>query len=320
MSNNAELHGAEAADTRFSGVLAPVVTPFNADLTPDPVRLLDHCRWLASRQAGLAVFGTNSEANSLSLNERSMLLESLVVGGIDPVVMMPGTGSCALTDCVTLTTQAVKLGCKGVLVLPPFYYKGVSDDGLYRYYAEIIARVGSSDLRIYLYHIPQLTGVPLPLSLIDRLVKDYPESVVGIKDSGGDWSHTNALLQGGWKNFRVFCGSESFLLRNMQAGGAGCISATANVNPAAIHRLFRDWSQESAKELQEKLNLLREIYQSVPMIAALKATLAQFQDDPDWQRLRPPLMPLNQSEAAKLKQALAALNFEMPGVGGGGGG
>ncbi|MCP3998112.1 MAG: dihydrodipicolinate synthase family protein, partial [bacterium] len=211
---------------RISGVLCPVITPFDRELNPDPERLIRQCRWLLSQNAGLAVFGTNSEANSLSVDEKIELLDRLVDAGIDTARMMPGTGCCALTDTVRLTERAVELGCAGTLMLPPFFYKGVSDDGLFASYAEVIERVGSRALRVYLYHIPPVSQVGISLALIERLVRAYPETVVGIKDSSGDWENTGAMLERGWDEFRIFAGSESFLLRTMQSGGAGCISAT----------------------------------------------------------------------------------------------
>ena len=133
---------------RIKGVLSPVVTPFNADLSPDSERFIAQCEWLLSQNCGLAVFGTNSEANSLSVNERIALLDSLLSADVDAKRMMPGTGCCALTDTVRLTEHAVKAGCAGVLMLPPFYYKDVSEDGLFKSFAEVIERVGDSRLRI----------------------------------------------------------------------------------------------------------------------------------------------------------------------------
>src|SRR5260370_27012107 len=136
---------------RVRGVLAPVVTPFKADLSPNSQRFIAHCRWLLSQNCGLAVFGTNSEANSLSMEERAMLLDKLVAAGIDPSRMMPGTGCCSIMETVKLTTQAVEHGCAGVLMLPPFYYKDVGEEGLYRYFSEIVKRVCDARLKIYLY-------------------------------------------------------------------------------------------------------------------------------------------------------------------------
>jgi 4-hydroxy-tetrahydrodipicolinate synthase len=144
---------------RIRGVLAPVVTPFKADLSPDRQRFIAHCRWLLSQSCGLAVFGTNSEANSLSMEERAMLLDELVAAGINASRMMPGTGCCSIVETVKLTVQAVEHGCAGVLMLPPFYYKDVSEEGLYRYFSEVVQRVGDARLKIYLYHIPPVAVV-----------------------------------------------------------------------------------------------------------------------------------------------------------------
>jgi 4-hydroxy-tetrahydrodipicolinate synthase len=154
-------------------------------------------------------------------------------------------------------------------MLPPFYYKDVSDDGLFRSYAEVIERVASKELRIYLYHIPPIAQVGLGLDLIERLIRAYPETVVGIKDSSGDWSNTESMLQRGWDDFRIFAGADSFLVQTMRAGGAGCISATANINPAAIHKLYMEWDTDDAERLQQELNQVRELALAYPMIPAL---------------------------------------------------
>src|SRR5438552_17197684 len=224
---------------RILCVLAPVVTPFKADLSPDCERFIRHCQWLLSQDCGLAVFGTNSEANSMAAKERSTLLDVLVAAGIDPSRMTPGTGCCSVTETVELTAHAVKHGCAGVLMLPPFYYKNVSEEGLYRYFSEVVQRVGDTRLKIYLYHIPPVAIVGITPKLVERLLKAYPNTIAGMKDSSGDWNNTKTFLdafaRGG---FDVFVGSESFLLANLRNGGAGTISATANVNPAAIHKLY----------------------------------------------------------------------------------
>jgi 4-hydroxy-tetrahydrodipicolinate synthase len=301
-----------AAPDRLSGVFSPAVTPFRDDLSPDPERFTNHCRWLLSQNVGLAVFGTNSEANSLSVEEKMSLLDHLVDAGIDKARLMPGTGHCALTDTVRLTTHAVNLGCAGTLMLPPFYYKDVSDDGLYASFAEVIEQVGSNDLRIYLYHIPPIAHVGFSPQLVERLVKDFPETVVGIKDSSADWNNTNALHNLGLDDFRVFAGSETFLLQNMRAGGAGCISATANINPAAIHRLYADWQSTTADDMQRRLDAIRGIVQGYPIIPALKATIAGFSNDPQWAAVRPPLIPLDRDQRLALIEALRQLDFEMP--------
>ena len=301
---------------RIKGVLAPVVTPFNADLSPDPERLVAHCRWLLANHCGLAVFGTNSEANSLSVNERMALLDALAAAGLDTSRMMPGTGCCALTDSVRLTAHAVKLGCAGVLMLPPFYYKGVTDDGLYRNFSEVIQRVGDARLRIYLYHIPPVAVVGISLKLVERLMKAYPSAIAGMKDSSGDWNNTKAFLDAYAKTgFDIFPGSESFLLAGLRNGGAGCISATANVNPAAIHKLFAEWQSNDADDQQKALNAVRDAFsKKYVMIPALKQAIAHFSDDPQWAMVRPPLDPLTKEQAAAFASELKQIGFTMPGL------
>ncbi len=299
---------------RMSGVLCPVVTPFNDDLSPDPDRLIRQCQWLLTQNVGLAVFGTNSEANSLSLEEKVMLLDRLVEAGVDVNRMMPGTGCCALPETVKLTEHAVGLGCAGTLMLPPFYYKGVSDDGLFASFSEVIERVGNSSLRVYLYHIPPVSQVGISLDLIERLVKAYPDTVVGVKDSSGDWDNTNAMLERRWDDFRVFAGAETFLLRNMQGGGAGCISATANINPAAIDRLYQQWQSADADDLQKDLDDIRDTTMAYPMIPALKATVAHFTNDTQWRTVRPPLVPLADDQCSSLMEELLQKGFDMPGL------
>jgi len=298
----------------MSGVLAPVVTPFERDLTPDGGRLLKHCRWLLARDCGLAVFGTNSEANSLSVDERLRILDDLVEAGLDPARMMPGTGCCDIPDTVRLSKHAVAHGVGGVLMLPPFYYKNVSDEGLYRSYAEVIERVGDDRLRIYLYHFPQMSAVPLSLDLVGRLLEAFPGIVVGMKDSSGDRDHLQAVLRA-FDDFALFAGSEMLLLENLRGGGAGCISATANVNPEAIVRLYRGWQSGEADAMQTGLNEVRTAVQKFILVPALKKILSHSAGDPEWNRLRPPLVELSEPEGEKLIADLEAIGFEMTGLG-----
>ena len=299
---------------RFSGVLAPVITPFKRDLTPDKERLIAHSHWILSKGVNLAVFGTNSEANSLSVNEKINLLEHLASSGISGESLMPGTGCCALSDTIQLTKHCIELSCRGVLMLPPFFYKGISDDGIFGFYAEVIEQVADENLSIYLYHIPPISQIPISTSLIERLANRYPINIAGIKDSSGDWKQTAEFNQLGIPDFRVFCGSESFLLQNMHAGGAGCISATANVNPSAISELYKNWNCESAEKSQEKLNQIRMIFQSFPMIPALKAATGIYSKQMEWNTVRPPLMALSVKEIASLKAQLDQVNFSMEGL------
>jgi 4-hydroxy-tetrahydrodipicolinate synthase len=297
---------------RITGVLAPVVTPFKADLSPDASRLVAHCRWLLSQNVGLAVFGTNSEANSMGVEEKIDLLDEIMISDIDPARMMPGTGCSALTDSVRLTAHATNLGCAGVLMLPPFYYKGVSDEGLFRNFAEVIERVADSRLRIYLYNIPPVSQVPITVSLIERLLKAYPGVVAGAKDSSGDWSNTKAYIDNfAADGFDVFPGAETFLLQGMRNGGAGCISATANVNPGAIARLFETWGDPDADAKQARLNEVRGIFAKYPMIPALKAAIAHYGGDESWLTVRPPLVELITEQRASLINELEGAGFTM---------
>jgi 4-hydroxy-tetrahydrodipicolinate synthase len=299
---------------RLRGVLAPVVTPFQPDLSPNAEQLIAHCRWLLSHNCGLALFGTNSEANSLGREERATLLDAVVAAGVDASRMMPGTGCCSIIETVGLTTQAISLGCAGVLMLPPFYYKGVSEEGLFRYFSEVVQRVGDDRLRIYLYHIPPVAMVGITPGLVERLLNAYPNAIAGMKDSSGDWKNTQTFLdEFSGAGFDVFVGSESFLLAGMRNGGVGTISATANVNPAAIHRLFLEWNKTDADEQQAKLNIVREVFNRTgPMIPALKQAIAFHTSDPGWAKVRPPLVELTDRQATELSAGLRTIGFEMP--------
>lgn len=295
------------------GALAPVLTPFTETLAPDARRLAAHCRWLADRGAGLAVFGTNSEANSMSVREKRELLDALCEAGVEPGLLLPGAGSCALPDAVELAGHAASLGCAGVLMLPPFYYKDVSDDGLFAFFSETVERVGDGRLRIILYHIPAVSGVPLSLPLIERLAAAHPEAVAGVKDSGGDPARTRELNALGLPGFGVFCGSEAFLLDNMRHGGAGCISATVNINPAAIAGLCERWRDPDAQRMQERLDRVRAVVEDFPMIPALKAAAAAITGERGWLRVRPPLTALDPAREEVLAARLRRAGLEMPG-------
>jgi 4-hydroxy-tetrahydrodipicolinate synthase len=332
---------------RICGVLAPVVTPFNADLSPDEQRFIRHCRWLLSQNCGLAVFGTNSEANSISAGERMTLLDALVAAGMDPSHMMPGAGCCSITETVELTAHATKHGCAGVLMLPPFYYKNVSEEGLYRYFSEVVQRVGDTRLKIYLYHIPPVAIVGITPKLVERLLKAYPSAIAGMKDSSGDWKNTKTFLDAfavrarhgdsatgrgastarAARTFDVFVGNESFLLANMRSGGAGTISATANVNPSAIYKLYNESvrirtggnvaAHADLDDQQQRLNVVRDVFSSrefPSMIAALKQAIAIYRNDLEWRRVRPPLVELTAEQAKTLAAELKAIEFTMPGI------
>jgi 4-hydroxy-tetrahydrodipicolinate synthase len=314
---NPELGPGDVAG-RLAGVLAPVLTPFAPDLAPDAERLARHCRWLLAHGcAALAPFGTTSEASSLSADEREWLLDQLLEAGLAPERLLPGTGCCALPDTVRLTAHAVRRGCAGVLMLPPFYYKGVSDDGLFRAFAEVIERVGDASLRVYLYHIPPIAQVGLGAALVERLLRAYPGTVAGMKDSSGDLANTQAMLDRfAGQGFDVFVGSERFLLATLRGGGVGCITASANVNAAAIDRLYRGWRSPEADALQEEVNRVRAAIERVPVIPGLKEIVAHHDHDPAWRTVRPPLVELSPPEREALLGELSRLELDLEGRGG----
>jgi 4-hydroxy-tetrahydrodipicolinate synthase len=294
-----------ATEAHFSGVIAPVLTPFDEEGSPDPERFADHAEWLlAEGCTALAPFGTTSEANSLGLDERMELLEGLVDEGIDPAKLMPGTGTCSLADTIALTEHAIEVGCGGVLMLPPFYYKGPSEQGLFRYFAEVIERIGDDRLKVYLYHIPPVAQVGFSLPLIGRLLKEFPNTVAGLKDSSGDWSNTAAILAE-YPQLEVFPGSEIFLLDGLKAGAKGCISATCNVSANAIRKVYDSWQAPDAERLQAGITALRKAIQAYPMIPALKAVIAHYREDPAWAGVRPPFVPLPAAETEKAVRTLA---------------
>src|SRR5690606_17622458 len=225
-----------------------------------------------------AVLGTTGEANSFSVDERLALLDALADGGIPGHTLLPGTGNCAVPDTVTLTRKALEVGSAGVVMLPPFYYKNVSDDGLYAAYDQVIQKVGDSRLRIYFYHFPQMSAVPISHDLIERLLKAYPGTIAGIKDSSGNLDNMLEMCRR-FPGFGVFAGSEQFLLPVLRAGGAGCISATANVTVAACAEVYRQWQSAGADALQEGLTAQRLAIQAKPLIPALKRIMARASGD-----------------------------------------
>jgi 4-hydroxy-tetrahydrodipicolinate synthase len=295
----------------FAGVLVPVLTPFTRTGDPDAGRFVAFCRFLLDQGAdGLAIFGTTSEANSMSAGERMELLDRLIAAGVPAAKLMPGTGACSITEAATLIRHAVGHGVGGVLMLPPFYYKGMDDDGLFGFFASVIDRVGSAALRMYLYHIPPQTVLGLSLDLVGRLIKAYPQTVVGLKDSSGDWNNTAALLER-YPGFSVFPGSEVFLLDGLRKGAAGCITATGNVNVPGIRKVYENWQTPQADGLQAEITLARKTIQAYPMVPALKRIVAHFHHDPDWAAVRPPMTPLSEAQSAALLADLAKIGFTL---------
>jgi 4-hydroxy-tetrahydrodipicolinate synthase len=299
---------------KLSGIWSPVLTPVDADLNPHPGRFVAHARWLLDNGChGLVVFGTTGEANSFSVDERIELLDAAVSAGLPRERLLVGTGCCALTDTVRLTRHALSLGIGGVLALPPFYYKDNSDEALFASFDEVIQRVGGSGFKLYLYHFPRLSGVPITPGLLERLLAAYPDTVAGVKDSSGDWGNTRMLIER-FPDIAIMPGAESYLLSALEAGASGCISASCNVNPKAIRKLYDDFKagRPALAEQQEALSDVRKVLQLRPMIPVMKHLLADALREPDWRNVRPPLLPLPDVEAAALRGELRALGWSLP--------
>ena len=300
-------------DFQLKGVYTAALTPLTADLGADLDLLADHGRWLLDNGCdGLAVLGTTGEANSFSLDERLRILDGLAEAGIPGKKLMPGTGACALPDAIELTRKALDIGAAGVLMLPPFYYKNPSYEGLFAAYSEIIQKVGDDRLRVFLYHFPQMSGVPITYPLIERLLKEYPETVIGMKDSSGDFDNMLGAAKE-FPGFAVLSGSDEFLLPLLEAGGAGCITACANVATVLAAEVYGGWLKGGdIQAVNEKLCAVRRVVCQFPLSTALKTLMARHSGNDAWLNIRPPLMPMNDADKEKLFRDFDAIGFQLP--------
>jgi 4-hydroxy-tetrahydrodipicolinate synthase len=296
----------------FGGVNAAVLTAMNPDLSVDLDRTAKHCKWLLGNGCnGLAILGTTGEANSLGIEERMQVVEGLVARGVPARVLLPGCGTTAITDTVKLTRHAAEAGCRGVLLLPPFYYKNPSDDGLFAYFSEVIQRVGDG-VKIYLYHFPQQSAVPFGIDLIGRLLKAFPGRVKGIKDSSGNFENTKSCADNFAKDgFEVYCGDDGALHSLLQAGGAGCITAASNVGSAVSATVYANWDRALGAEAQVTLSAIRKAVTSAALIPGLKALVARHTGDAAWNTMRPPHLRLSADAAAKLFASFDACGLKL---------
>lgn len=290
---------------RIRGVLAPLLTPFNDDSSIATDLYVAHAKWLLEQGcAGLVPFGTTGEALSVGIDERIAAVQALVDSGIDPTQMIPGTGVSNVADSARLSRACLDMGCAGVMTLPPFYFKSVSDDGLYRHFAQLIDAIGA-DARVYLYHIPPIAVVGIPPTLAARLHADFPERVVGIKDSSGDWDNTRSLL--GIDGLIVYPGSELPLLDALELGAPGCISATANLNAAVIAGVVNAYDRgdvDVARELHDEAKRFRLLMEDYAPIPAQKRLLAIMTGDARWANVRPPLTAMPEEKGRELAATL----------------
>ncbi len=286
----------------IKGLIAPILSPFNDDLSFNKEMFVSLAHNLLEKGcSGLAPFGTTGEALSVGNFERMNSLEELVKSGIDPQKLIPGTGLCNLIDTVELTKHAIDLGCLGVMTLPPFYFKGMSDEGLFSYFEQFIEMVNNKNLKIYLYHIPQVSGVPLSIDLVANLKETFPDNIVGIKDSSGEWKNTEALLK--VKGLIVYPGSELPVIEAIKLGAFGCISATANINSFNISKvveLCHDSKWEEAKALHSKVKEVRMLFQEYAPIPAQKSILSMLLNEKRWNNVRPPIIQISKSKVNEL--------------------
>src|SRR5262245_21103741 len=292
------------AMSRLHGVIAAAATPLAPDHSIDTERLVAHCRLLLQRGCdGINLLGTTGEATSFSVQQRLRAMQAVAGSGLPLGQFMVGTGAAALEDAVTLTAAAHDLGFAGALLLPPFYYKGIDPESLVAYVATVIQRLGRRDLRLYLYHFPQLTGVPYALEAVVRLRTAHPEQVLGLKDSSGDMAFSAELARR-LDGFDVFPSSEAALEQAHEKRFAGCISATTNVTSPLAAAGWRARDAAERARLIGDATAIRTALAALPLIAAVKWALGDIDRDPGWNRLCPPLRPLGADETAKLRDAL----------------
>jgi 4-hydroxy-tetrahydrodipicolinate synthase len=280
----------------LSGVIAAVATPVEESGAPDLKRAVKLARYLLDNGCdGLNVLGTTGEATSFSLDERKAVMDAYEANGLPLQRLMVGTGAAAVSDAVALTRHAAELGFAGALVLPPFYYKGVPDDGLVAYIDTLVKTTEGKPIPIYLYHFPAMSGLPWHVTLIKRLRESFPTRIVGLKDSSGDmtFAHAAAAVS---PDFAVFPSTEACLIEARSGAFAGCISATANLNADLCARA---WGQGDTAALDAAVSI-RKLFDGKPLVSGVKALLAHIHGDPALARVKPPLTPFSAADRASV--------------------
>ncbi len=293
------------------GVITASLTPLQRDLSIDVPKLISHCQWLLeSGSDGIALLGTTGEANSFSVSEKIQLLEQLASSTLPKELVMVGTGCTAASDTIELTKCALDLGFVNILMLPPFFYKQVNEEGLFRYFELVINTLSSDQMKVFLYHFPKMSGIDMSISLLTRLMESFPATIVGMKDSTGDFAHMNEVI-GVLPNIQLFAGTERYLLDILEINGWGCISATANVTCSYAAEVYSAWQKpdSKARELQHKLVAIRSCFEGLPFTSALKQYLAHHLGDPSWAYVKPPNSQIDSNKLAGLLSELAALDF-----------
>lgn len=284
------------------GVFSASATPINADGTPDHATFAAHARALLAEGCdGIALLGTTGEANSFSLDQRMELVENVIAAGVDSKRLLPGTSQTNVADTITLTRHALDAGVAASVVLPPFYYKGVSDEGLFRFYAEVIEGVKSDALRVILYHIPPIAQVGISIELTRRLRDTFPGIIVGVKDSSGKIESMQAFATA-FEDFSVLAGADPLMLPLLRSGGAGCITSSSNLIAKHLRVVFDNWFDTSRSAevdaAQARINAWRDLSNAYVQLPTVKAMLAKRRGHEGWTRVRPPLVELTADEIA----------------------
>jgi 4-hydroxy-tetrahydrodipicolinate synthase len=278
----------------LSGVIAAIATAVDEAGEPDTARAVRLARYLLDTGCdGLNVLGTTGEATSFSAAQRIKVMQAYAAAKLPLSQMMVGTGTSALAETVALTRQAAELGFAGALVLPPFYYKGVPDDGLYAFIAALVKATAAKPIPLYLYHFPANSGVPWPLPLIGRLRADFADRIVGLKDSSGDMGYAKAAAAID-PAFAVFPSTEAVLLEARAGAYAGCISATANLNADLCASAWRGGSESALASAVA----IRNLFNGKALVSGVKATLAHIHHDAGWTRVMPPLVPFSAADTS----------------------
>ncbi len=287
---------------KLSGVIAAVATPIDEAGRPDLARALKLARFLLDNGCdGLNVLGTTGEATSFSRDERMAVMSAYQADGLPLTRLMVGTGAAAVADAVALTRHAAALGFAGALLLPPFYYKGVSDDGLVAYVDTIVQATQDRPIPLYLYHFPAMSGLPWHVALLRRLRDSFGSRIVGLKDSSGDMAYARAAAAIA-DDFAVFPSTEAALMEARSGTFAGCISATANCNADLCARAWRDGDATSL----ETAVAIRKLFDGKPLVAGVKALLAHIHGDPGLSRVKPPLSVFSAADRAAVVAGYAA--------------
>ena len=297
----------------LNGVYTASLTPLTASFEPNIPALVRHAQWLLeSGSDGVALLGSTGEANSLTLEQRLSIIEQ-TARELPPDRLMLGTGSCALQDSVRLTKASVDAGVFSVLVIPPFYYKPQSDESVLRFYSELISSVDEPRLRIIFYNFPKLSGYNFSVKILQELKQRFGDIAAGIKDSSGEWKNMLGIVQN-IPDFMVYTGTETLLLDILKKGGAGCITATANLIAPECQRVYQDWknnNQKVAEQAQMNLTDLRKSLENYPLVSELKSLFAAHTNAEEWENMLPPFAPILDKQVEELTEQIKGLGLDL---------